>query len=213
MMKKLLLTVALLIGVPVGASAQIYFPAGSISFTAANATATQGTPLACRTHTSNPTPTDGFLTACSISSVNGGMRVQVVGSDVGFTSGLQNPANSLSVVISGGTPEWYISTGSTEDEHQIKATSGVLRGMNARNTHASTAAFIRCTNATAAGTTPGSTTIIYELMVPAGPGATNDRNVNLAFASALTCYIVTGEAANNTDEVASGDVAYSITTD
>lgn len=114
-------------------------------------------------------------------------------------------------VAAGSTGEYYISAGSTEDENEIDANAGVLMGISAFNNHASANAFIKCTNATAANTTPGTTTVIYAIQVPFGGGVV-DRNINVTYATALTCYIVLGEADNDVAEVAANDVRYNIAT-
>ncbi len=103
--------------------------------------------------------------------------------------------------------EYYISVGTSEDEHQIKATAGTLCGISARNAHASTNAFLKCTNLTAANTTPGSSAIFYEMMIPFGLGYV-DNHIDLPFDTALTCYIVTGKAASDATEVGADDVSY-----
>lgn len=104
----------------------------------------------------------------------------------------------------------YISVGTTEDESEVKATAGTLMGISARNANASTDAFLKCTNLTAANTTPGTSTVIYELMIPKGGGFI-DRDINVPFSTALTCYIVTGKLDNDATEVAANDVSYNLT--
>lgn len=113
-------------------------------------------------------------------------------------------------VATANTLKYYISAGSSEDESQVKATAGVLVSVSAKNSHATTDAYLKCTNATAANTSPGTTAIIYELLIPAGPSGNNDSNINATFDTALTCYIVTGKAANDVAEVAATDVSYNL---
>lgn len=105
----------------------------------------------------------------------------------------------------------YLSVGVTEDESQVKATAGVLMGVSARNANAGTAAFLKCTNATAASTTPGATAIVYEMEVPPAGLPMVDRQINQTFSVALTCYIVTGKTDADATEVAAGDVSYNLT--
>lgn len=105
--------------------------------------------------------------------------------------------------------KYYISVGSTEDESEVKATAGTLCGIWARNAHASTNAFIKCTNLTAANTTPGSSAVFFEMMVPFGLEAA--RIPHIPFSVALTCYIVTGKAASDATEVGADDVSYVLT--
>lgn len=123
----------------------------------------------------------------------------------GFTVTAANACKTDTV-----TKEYYISVGTSEDEHQIKATPGIFCGISARNANATTNAFVKCTNLTAASTTPGSSTIWYEMMVPFGLGFI-DRNIGAPFSVALTCYIVTGKTASDATEVAADDVSYFIT--
>jgi hypothetical protein len=108
------------------------------------------------------------------------------------------PANSV---------KYYISVGASEDESQVTASPGVLIGISARNSNATTNAYLKCTNATAASTTPGSTAIFYEMLIPAGSGFV-DNAINAPFDTALTCYIVTGKTASDPTEVAADDVSY-----
>jgi hypothetical protein len=103
----------------------------------------------------------------------------------------------------------YISAGATEDESEVKATAGVLRSVSARNAHSTAAAHLKCTNATAANTTPGTTAIFYEMIIPPAGGFV-DTDINAAFSTALTCYIVLGKADNAVDEVAASDVSYNL---
>lgn len=128
-----------------------------------------------------------------------------------FVTGVVTLQAQQTFVIGGDTLKRYISVGSSEDESQVKATPGVLLGISARNSHATTAAYIKCTNATAASTTPGSTAIFYEMIVPAGGFGFIDRDINATFSTALTCYIVTGKANSDATEVAADDVSYNLT--
>jgi hypothetical protein len=109
----------------------------------------------------------------------------------------------------GATLKRYLSVGTSEDESQVKATPGVLLGISARNAHATTDAFLKCTNLTAAGTTPGSSAIFYEILVPHDSSVV-DREINATFDAALTCYIVTGKTDADATEVAAGDVSYNL---
>lgn len=104
----------------------------------------------------------------------------------------------------------YISVGSSDDESQVTASAGTFCGISARNANTTTDAFIKCTDATAANTTPGSTAIFYEMIVPAGSGFV-DRGADEPFSTALTCYIVTGKADNDATDVAASDVSYNLT--
>lgn len=118
-------------------------------------------------------------------------------------------ANTTRIVEASTTNKAYISVGTTEDESEVKASAGVLRSVSAFNAHATNDAWLKCTNATAASTTPGTTAIVYRMMIPAKGGAV-DPDINAAFSTALTCYIVLGKANNAVDEVAADDVSYNL---
>tara|TARA_Y100000310_G_scaffold322122_1_gene380736 strand:+ start:334 stop:582 length:249 start_codon:yes stop_codon:yes gene_type:complete len=72
------------------------------------------------------------------------------------------------------------------------------------------AAFLRCSNLTAANTTPGTSAVIYGMIVPPTAGGFVDTEINFAFDTALTCWIVLGEAESDVAEVAANDVGYNI---
>lgn len=122
---------------------------------------------------------------------------------------LSNLETSLTALTTNNTQKRFISAGSTEDETQVKATAGVLAGFSCTNAHASTNAFIKFTNLTAANTTPGSSAIFYSAMIPFGAGIV-DRNIEVAFDTALTFYVVTGKAENDVAEVAATDIACNV---
>lgn len=86
-----------------------------------------------------------------------------------------------------------------DDETEIKATPGVLFAVSGRNSSTDTNAFLRCTDLTAANTTPGSSTVFYEMMLPFGGGfvQSNLGPAGRTFSTALTCYLATGEAATD----------------
>lgn len=111
----------------------------------------------------------------------------------------------------GDTLKRYISVGSTEDESQVKATAGILLGVSAWNFHATQVAFLKCTNLTAANTTPGSSAVFYSMIIPPATSGFSDRNINATFDTALTCYIVTGKADTDAAEVGANDVGYNLT--
>ncbi len=64
-------------------------------------------------------------------------------------------------------------------------------------------------NLTAANTTPGSSTIVYAALIPHGGGMV-DRGIEMAFSVAMTCYVVTGKADNDTTDAGTGDVLVNI---
>jgi hypothetical protein len=101
----------------------------------------------------------------------------------------------------------YISAGATEDEHAVKATAGRLHSILATNT-AAAVAFLKCENDTAANTAPGTDTPEFRLAIP---GATTGAgfiaaNVDWPFATAWTCWIVTGAADSDVAEVGANAV-------
>lgn len=102
----------------------------------------------------------------------------------------------------------YTSAGATEDEHAVKATAGVLYSITATNTNADER-YLRCSNATAANTTPGTTTPIIDLAIPgnaSGAGFTFSLPYGLTFSTALTCWTVTGAADTDVAEVAANEI-------
>lgn len=101
----------------------------------------------------------------------------------------------------------YTSVGTTEDEHQVKATAGVLYSITATNTNAEER-YLRCANLTAANTTPGTSTPIIDLAIPGpatGGGLHATFPMGLTFSTALTCWIVTGAADTDVAEVAANE--------
>jgi hypothetical protein len=98
------------------------------------------------------------------------------------------------------------ATGLTEDEHAIKATPGTLYSLVATNANAAER-FVRCANATLANTTPGTTTPVLDLAIPANdvPLVVSEPG-GIAFSAALTCWVVTGAAQNDVTEVAANEV-------
>jgi hypothetical protein len=119
------------------------------------------------------------------------------------TSGMQTDLATWNTLDS------YIAVGTSEDEHQVKATAGVLRGISAYNNHASADAFLKCSNLTAANTTPGSSAVFYRMKIPFGGGYV-DSDIDATFSVALTCYVVLGEADTDVAEVAANDVGYNL---
>lgn len=119
-----------------------------------------------------------------------------------FAQDVATPPGTLVTFISGQSPD------PADDELQIAATSGVLVGVSAWNKNTSADAWLKCTNATAANTTPGSTAIYYRMMIPFGSGYIEP--VNTSFSTALTCYLSLGSADSNVDDVATGEVGYNL---
>jgi hypothetical protein len=107
------------------------------------------------------------------------------------------------------TIHYRTSAGSTEDEFEVKATAGVLTGGIVTNT-AATVSYLKCSNLTAANTTPGTSTVIFGAAIP---GQTIGAGFNLpippggvTFSTALTCYLVKGAADTDVAEVGANEV-------
>jgi hypothetical protein len=156
------------------------------------------------------TDTELRASAVPVSATN--LDVQSGGADLATAAG-QTTANghlsTLATAVGASTLKRYISAGATEDESEVKATAGTLDSISARNDHASADAHLKCTNLTAANTTPGTSTIFYEMLIPHAGGFV-DSNIVATFDTALTCYIVLGKADNAVDEVAANDVSYNL---
>lgn len=100
----------------------------------------------------------------------------------------------------------YTSAGTTEDEHQVKATAGLLYSITATNTNAA-ARYLRCANLTAANAAPGTSTPIIDLAIAAAANSvTATFPVGLTFSTALTCWLVTGAADTDVTEVAANEL-------
>ena len=107
----------------------------------------------------------------------------------------------------------YVSVGVTEDEFAVKVSAGTLMGMTVTN-HNAAVHFLRCSNLTAANTTPGTSVVFWGGAIP-GAAAGQSLNADfpldgIAFSTALTCWIVTGEAETDVAEVAANDVQLNI---
>lgn len=105
--------------------------------------------------------------------------------------------------------ERYISVGTLDDENEITGTAATLVALEARNASTNYQAYLKCTNATAANTTPGSTAVAYEVIVPGGGGIVVPY-INTIFSTAITCYIVTGKADTDATDVVANDVSYNL---
>jgi hypothetical protein len=109
----------------------------------------------------------------------------------------------------GDSVHYRTSAGSTEDEHEIKATAGRLFSVAFTNTNAAVR-YWRCANLTAANTTPGTSTVFIGLAIPGattGAGFTHTFGPNgIAFSTALTCWFVTGAADSDVAEVAANEI-------
>jgi hypothetical protein len=109
----------------------------------------------------------------------------------------------------GATGVTYNSAGATEDKHAVCTGPCTLYSLAATN-HNAAIAFLRCENDTAANTTPGSETVEFDLAIPGsatGAGVAPPLpSMGIAFSTALTCWVVTGEAQSDVAEVAANDV-------
>lgn len=102
----------------------------------------------------------------------------------------------------------YISVGSTEDKHVVKASAGQVYSITATNT-AATVAYLKCENDTSGNTSPGSETPEFRQAIPGattGAGFHDTFPVGWVFSTALTCWIVTGAADSDVEEVGANDV-------
>ena len=139
--------------------------------------------------------------------------IQISGSDDGGTTARRIKTSSTGIVKvdtdAGASVHYRTSTGTTEDEHEIKATAGRLFSVTLTNTNAA-ARYIRCYNLTAANTTPGTSTVFLGFAIPgstAGAGATtNFGPKGIAFSTALTCAFTTGAADTDVAEVAANEI-------
>ena len=119
-----------------------------------------------------------------------------------------NAVGALYVAPGGAAVHYRTAAGSTEDEHEIKATAGILYSVLVTNTNAA-ARYIRCYNLTAANTTPGTSTVFWGAAIPgatAGAGFTYSFPSGLTFDTALTCALTTGAADSDVAEVAANEI-------
>lgn len=114
------------------------------------------------------------------------------------TAGVSGGADALS----------YLSVGTTEDKHVVKASAGTLYSVSATNTNAAVR-YLKCENDTSANTTVGSETPEFRMAIPGattGAGFTMNLPVGYAFSNALTCWVVTGVADSDVTEVAANEI-------
>lgn len=126
----------------------------------------------------------------------------------GFLDGVEGLLTTISAAETAATGLKYSSVGTTEDEHAVKASAGVLWSVTFTNTNAA-ARYWRCANAVAGSTTPGTTTPVTDLAIPgntAASGFTIPFPRGFAFSTALTCWIVTGAADTDVAEVAANEI-------
>lgn len=179
------------------------------SLTYGASTATTDTSTSTTGDTIQRTGTTANAIQVCVSGLTGSVDVRPVyrGTDNAVQSN-ESLAN-IEAALTNCSRKRYISVGSTEDESQVKATSGTLCSISAWNFNTTTDAFIKCTNATAANTTPGSTAVWYSMIIPHGSGFVEPA-IFTDFDTALTCYLVTGKADTDVAEVGANDVGYNL---
>ena len=108
----------------------------------------------------------------------------------------------------GASVHYRTAAGTTEDEHEVKATAGTLYSVIVTNTNAA-ARYLRCYNLTAANTTPGTSTVFWGAAIPGsttGAGFVYPFPAGLTFDTALTCAFTTGAADSDVAEVAANEI-------
>jgi len=108
----------------------------------------------------------------------------------------------------------YTTDAMTEDEHVVCAAPCTLWSITATN-HAATVAFLRCENQDEEGDgAPGTDTLAaatdIDIALPGNAAGAGISGMNfprgMSFSVGLKCWVVTGEAYDNTDEVGANDV-------
>lgn len=147
---------------------------------------------------------DAAVTAGSTGSITGKLRQ--ISSDI---DAIKTAVQLVDDDQTGASMYHRISVGTTEDEHEVKASAGRLFSISVTNTNAA-ARYLRCANQVAASTTPGTTTVWYGMAIPAattGAGFTvNFGPAGVAFSTGLTCWFVTGAAETDVAEVAANEI-------
>lgn len=147
---------------------------------------------------------DSAATAGSTGSLSSKLRL--------MTSQLNSILTAVELIDNaqtGASAHYRTSAGSTEDEHEVKGSAGVLYSVAITNTNAAVR-YWRCANQVIGSTTPGTTAVYIGLAVPGaatGAGFTHDFGTNgLAFSTGLTCWFVTGAADTDVAEVAANEI-------
>lgn len=83
-----------------------------------------------------------------------------------------------------------VSTGSSADETQVKATAGVVVGIIAVNVD-TTACYLQLYNATAANTSVGTTTPVITFPLPPSGGVAFSLPTGITFSTAITAALTT----------------------
>ena len=87
----------------------------------------------------------------------------------------------------GKTPNSWLVSGASLNVHEIKPTAGRLLMLCAENTHPTSPAYLKCTDAPFSKTHPGTTPIFWRTLIPSNGGVIVG-DANLQF-HALTCYL------------------------
>lgn len=154
---------------------------------------------------------DAAATAGSTGSVTAKLRLMTSQLDTISTAvaAIQTATQLIDDDQTGASGYSYISVGTTEDEHAVKASAGRLFSITATNTNAAVR-YLKCENDTAANTAPGTDTPELRIAIPGattGAGFTaNFGPAGFAFSNALTCWLVTGAADNDVAEVAANEI-------
>lgn len=147
---------------------------------------------------------DAAATSGSTGSVNAKLRLMT-----SQLAAIQTAVELIDNDQTGATMFHRISVGTTEDEHEVKGSAGRLFSINVTNTNAAVR-YLRCADQVAASTTPGTTAVWYGMAIPGnttGAGYTTTFGTSgAAFATGLTCWLVTGAAESDVAEVAANEI-------
>jgi len=154
---------------------------------------------------------DAAATAGSTGSITAKLRLMTSQLDTISTAiaAIQTATQLIDDDQTGASGYSYISVGTTEDEHAVKASAGRLFSITATNTNAAVR-YLKCENDTAANTAPGTDTPELRIAIPGattGAGFTTSfAPAGWAFSTALTCWLVTGAADSDVAEVAANEI-------
>lgn len=154
---------------------------------------------------------DAAATAGSTGSVTAKLRLMTSQLDTISTAiaAIQTATQLIDDDQTGASGYSYLSVGTTEDEHAVKASAGRLFSITATNTNAAVR-YLKCENDTAANTAPGTDTPELRIAIPGattGAGFTAHFGpAGFAFSNGLTCWLVTGAADSDVAEVAANEI-------
>jgi hypothetical protein len=116
---------------------------------------------------------------------------------------------ALESAATGDTPVRKVSGADgdvADDEFAICTAACTITAIDCFNSNATTDAYFKMTNATAANTTPGSTAVaIGPVLIPFGPGS-HRKTMFVAMTTAATGYFSTGSADSDATDVPNGEV-------